>query len=174
MSRRKRLQRELDDIEMEQAELTEKQKKLERKIHNAKKGDHTERSYRKLQRFKNELQDVQVRKAELKKKKKKVQHKLRDLSTSTTEELEEKIDELVGENADIREHRDQLLEEVKRLRDIRDAAKEVVSKMQAVGIPRVARAVDEDKNIFSTTGASLWTGDIQDINDKYEKLREVL
>lgn len=174
MSKRERLQKKLDDIEMEQADLTVEQKKIESDLSDIKHGEHTDESYRKRNELKEKLQDIQVRKAELKKEKKKTRQDLENLTISDREELEKRVDELVHENADIREHRDHLLEEVKRLRDIRDEADELASTIQKVGVPRVARDAEDDKNIYSSTAASLWTGDIEKINDQYQRLREML
>lgn len=171
MGKYNRLQKELDDIEMEQAELTEKQKKLEARLHKLKNGDHTEESWENLQDAKTEIQDIQVRKAELKTRQKEVRQEIHALKS---DDPQEEISNLIDENADLKEEISSLRDEVKRLRDIRSAAKDLVSKVQGVGLPRVARDVDEDKNIYSSTAASLWTGDIVEVVDKHNSLRELL
>lgn len=175
MAKKRRLQNKLEKLQDERQHLVLKQNQLERGIREVKNADNkTEETYERKEELKDQFNEVQERISVVNKEIDNIESQLRSYEIEDEEDLQIRFEEMSEELTDTKLALENAKEKRDELRGVKRAAEELLKTLSRSGLLQVARMEDEDKNIYSSTGASLWTGDLWSVEEKAEELRDLL
>jgi len=178
------LRKRLDALGEKRGTLAEKKSNLVSHLSEVKGGEHTQESFEELNETKSKIQEVESDLSELKtaqKRVKRLYHQRRQNTTKAeaNEEAQKQIrqqesyigelkgrieklsDEVAEKDIELKSTRSRLASQT----SVRDSLRNLISELQP--LMRVARDTEErdNKNLISSTTATLWLDDLWDIRD---------